>query len=266
MLDQGYPSLEYVVVDGGSSDDSPDIIRRFEGRLAWWRSEPDNGQYDAINKGFAKTGGEIMGWLNSDDMHMPWTLSVVAEIFQQFPEIEWLTSLFPLVCDRAGRMVRCAPRGPFNRHAFFKGDNLPRMGAHTTGWIQQESTFWRRSLWDRAGGRLDASLQYAGDFDLWARFSKLVDLHAVDTPLAGFRRHGNQKTGMSSDQYQQEALRCLIGHGGSLRGKLNSSLVLANKRICPNRLKPMMARLGLLSSGKVCVFDTDRGHWNIVER
>ena len=96
VLDQGYPDLEYMVVDGGSSDDSAEIIRDHEDRLAWWVSEPDGDQYDALNKGFARTTGEIMGWLNADDLHLSWTLALVAEVFRIAPSVntaspEWMS-------------------------------------------------------------------------------------------------------------------------------------------------------------------------------
>src|SRR5215212_7784658 len=93
VLGQGYPNLEYVVIDGGSTDESVDIIRGHEQQLAAWVSEKDAGQYDAINKGFARTSGEVMAWLNSDDKYTPWALPVVGEIFAQLPEVKWLTTL-----------------------------------------------------------------------------------------------------------------------------------------------------------------------------
>ena len=88
VLDQGYPNLEYFVIDGGSTDASVDIIRNYASRLTYWVSESDQGQYDAINKGFARSMGEIMAWLNSDDKYLPWTFSIAGEISATRPEVE----------------------------------------------------------------------------------------------------------------------------------------------------------------------------------
>ncbi len=266
VVGQVYDGLEYVVVDGGSNDGSRAIIEKHAAHLAWWVSEPDGGQYDAINKGFAKTRGEVMGWLNSDDLYYPWTLSVVAEVFARFPKIEWLTTLYPLGLDVSGRVVRCSRRGPLSRREFFKGDNLPGLGWRATGWIQQESTFWRRSLWERAGGRLDATIGDAADFDLWARFFKLAELYTVETPLAGFRHHDGQKTAGGATAYKRDALNILIGHGGRPRTRLGAALSHAFRGVCPERLRPMAQSLGILSLGSSCVFDADARTWRIEKR
>jgi glycosyltransferase involved in cell wall biosynthesis len=214
VLDQGFAGLDYAVVDGGSTDGSVDIVRRYADRLSWWASEPDAGQYDAINKGFARSSGEVMGWLNSDDLHLPWTLSLVAQVFAELPEVRWLTTRHPLVFDAAGRCVRAAPRGPWTSAEFRRGIALPAGNWPSFNWIQQESTFWRRSLWDEAGGSLDTSLGLAADFDLWMRFSAVDELYFLDAPVAGFRRHGDQKTGRAPQRYGEEALDSFRRHGG----------------------------------------------------
>jgi hypothetical protein len=263
VLSQKYPALEYIVIDGGSTDDSPAILRRYSDRLAYWCSERDHGQYDALNKGFALATGEVMGWLNSDDKHLPWTLSVVAELFETFPEIEWLTTLFPLRWDATGRAVRCAQRLGFNQQGFLAGENLPTGSWYAPGWLQQESTFWRRSLWERAGGKLDNQWDLAGDFDLWRRFFQFAELYAVDTPLAGFRQHGDQKTSVQKEKYCREAMEVLKKGGGRMPGFLRTSLRASAARSCPPMLQSAVSRLGLLYPCKVCLRRRDETGWNI---
>lgn len=215
VLDQNYSNLEYIVIDGGSTDGSVDIIRKYESQLAYWVSEPDKGQYDAINKGFACATGEIMGWINSDDKHMPWTLHVVGNIFGSFPAVEWLTTLFPTHLGHDGFPVNTQAVDGFSRNAFMRGANLPGGGWHAENYIQQESTFWCRSLWNRSGARLDLSIKLAGDFELWARFfASQAELYGVAVPLSGFRFHAQQKTAHFLKEYFIEAHDALLRNGG----------------------------------------------------
>ena len=90
ILGQNYPNLEYIIVDGGSTDNSVEIIKKYEHRLAWWCSEKDNGHGHALNKGLGKCTGDIMAWLNSDDKYFPWTLYTVAEIFNEYKYVMWI--------------------------------------------------------------------------------------------------------------------------------------------------------------------------------
>jgi glycosyltransferase involved in cell wall biosynthesis len=268
ILGQDYPSLEYVVIDGGSTDASVDIIRKYEERLTYWVSEPDDGQYDAINKGFSKTTGSIMGWLNSDDLYASWALQIVGEIFSTFPEVEWLTSLYPLVWDQQGRAVRCSHRIGYSRQGFFRGENLPGAGwpiRHPT-WIQQESTFWTRSLWERAGGKLEESLRFAGDFELWARFFQHAELYGVEAPLGGFRLHGDQKTAHNMDVYIAEARQAFFQHGGRPNGHFTSLIQRSLRKYIPGRFSNVAARMGLLFPCKVCEYPTTLGKWRIRTR
>lgn len=252
VLDQNYPDLDYLVVDGGSTDGSLDIIRANQTRLSSWLSEPDRGMYDALNKGFARSDGEIMGWLNADDLHLGWTLSVVGDIFAAHPEIEWITSAFPLSWDERGRAVRCRRRPGFGAKEFLAGGYLPAPERPGAFWLQQESTFWRRSLWERAGARLDDRLKAAGDFDLWARFFQQARLFAVDCPLAGFRRHPEQLTARAASLYAQESAAALHRHGGKPRGLLRQ------------RLKQIYSRLaGEPLQGPLVVFDWRSQGWRV---
>jgi glycosyltransferase involved in cell wall biosynthesis len=199
VLQQGYPNLEYIIIDGGSTDNSVEIIKKFsaEKHLSYWVSEPDNGQYDAINKGFSRATGEIMAWLNSDDMYVPGTFRTVAEIFNKFEFVNWITGT-PTTYTIHGSMVA-------GRYHIYSRDLIKRGFYGPIGsWIQQEGTFWRRELWEKAGGRMNASYDYAGDFELWQRFSSYDYLYTVNAVLGGFRHHPNQKTKTQMDKYYEE--------------------------------------------------------------
>jgi glycosyltransferase involved in cell wall biosynthesis len=193
IVGQDYPALDYVVVDGGSTDGSRDLIEQHSSHFSWWCSEPDGGMYAALNKGFAHTRGEIMGWLNSDDILLPGALHSVGEIFAQFPDVAWLSSLALQTWNPAGRCIGVSSIEGYSRAAFLDGGYLPGARRHY-GWIPQESTFWRRSLWEKAGARLDDSLKLAGDFELWARFFFHAELVGTPTPIGGFRTHPAQKS------------------------------------------------------------------------
>jgi len=207
VLNQKYPNLEYIVIDGGSNDGSLDIIKKYEKYFHFWCSESDDGQYDAINKGFSHAAGEIMAWINSDDMYLPWALKTVASIFSQFPEVEWLTTAQLGLWDAQGFCVGFYPIVGYNQEAFLDGGYLPwgkdKFG-FSLGWIQQESTFWRRSLWEKVGGYINTEFKLASDFDLWSRFYLHADLYATTSPLGGFRRHGEQKTSLNDQSWLQQ--------------------------------------------------------------
>jgi len=194
VLDQGYPNLEYVVVDGSSTDGSRDILERYSDRLAWWVSEPDRGHAHAINKGFARTTGEIMGWINSDDILLPGSLALAAAAFETDSEVEWLTSTVT-VLDPAGSIIDSWGHLRWTRSGFFHLSHR---------WIQQESTLWRRSLWERAGGHVDEEL-VACDFELWARFFRHARLFHTPGSIGAFRFQPAQKTRNVMDRYFAEA-------------------------------------------------------------
>jgi glycosyltransferase involved in cell wall biosynthesis len=179
IVDQEYPNLEYIIVDGGSTDGTVDVIRAYEKHLTWWVSEPDSGMYDALNKGFARSTGEIMGWLNSSDRLHPKSLFVVGSVFAAFPEVEWINGR-PTVLNSDGMTIYVLDLGRWSRYRFLAGANR---------FIQQESTLWRRRLWERAGGALDISYGGAGDFELWARYFRHAPLYPVDAPIGAYRMH-----------------------------------------------------------------------------
>ena len=265
IVDQRYSNLEYIIIDGGSTDNSVNIIQKYESQLAYWTSEPDKGQYDAINKGFSKATGDVMAWLNSDDTFNPWTFQVVGNIFSSLPEVEWISSLFPTGMDDKGEVFTCYYLDGFSRDGFQKGENYSGKHANFKGFIQQESTFWRRSLWERAGARVDNTLQYAGDFELWARFYQHGELYGIPSPLAAFRMHQNQKTTQHLDLYLKEAQVIFERYGGELPGRLESTY----RQIMPCisrlvlKLGPKRAVVKVLR--KRCERQGPQGQWHIVE-
>jgi glycosyltransferase involved in cell wall biosynthesis len=179
VLTQAYPNLEYIIIDGGSTDGSLDIIRKYELQLHFSASEPDRGMYDAINKGFAQSSGEVMGWISATDLLHAGSLFVVGSVFRTFPQVEWITGRATGFSDD-GMAVEILNLRQWSRMPFLAGANR---------YIQQESTFWRRSLWERAGARVDDSRRSASDFELWVRFFRYAKLYAVDAIIGGFRSH-----------------------------------------------------------------------------
>ncbi|MCM0081182.1 glycosyltransferase [Geomonas sp. Red32] len=202
VLSQNYPNLEYIVMDGGSSDGSADIIKKYEKHLAYWQSRPDGGHYLAVNEGFGRSTGEIMAWLNSDDKYHPGSFRLVADAFRFFPETSWITGS-PTGWDASGALLYMAQEPPlWSREKYLAGEIGP---PH----IQQESTFWRRSLWDLAGGTLDTELGLAADMELWTRFFRHAQLTTLHAPLGGFRNHPEQKTATMLERYNAEAAQVI---------------------------------------------------------
>ena len=181
VLDQGYPNLEYIVMDGGSTDGSVEIIERYADRLSFWVSESDDGQSDAINKGFAHATGDIYCWINSDDYLEPNSLERVAKYFVEHPECEVLHGVCRCV-DESGRDQSAEPL------RMMKGTVPEALATWTQNWFAQQSTFWRADLWKDVGG-LDCSLHYAMDYDLWQKFAARTTFHVISDVLASYRFH-----------------------------------------------------------------------------
>lgn len=216
VLSTGYPNLRYIIIDGGSTDGSVDLIRRHAGSLSHWVSEPDQGQYHAINKGFqAAQDSDILAWLNADDLIFPWTLATVAEIFQQCPDVDWLTALQPATIDEPGRIVRAHPVAGFGRESFLEGRHCVGDSRYIGATLQQESTFFRRRLWLDAGGQINQSYTHAADFELWCRFLEITPPACLDGMLGCFRlRSGQRSTDPAYAEQSREALHQLRNRTG----------------------------------------------------
>jgi glycosyltransferase involved in cell wall biosynthesis len=183
VLTQGYPTLNYLVMDGGSTDDSVEVIRTREKQLAFWRTEPDNGQADAINQGFNRANGVILGWLNSDDLYINDTLRTVAnELAGSLDEPVILYGACELFQDQGGR-TELRPAVPFDQKRLQIAD-----------FLDQPSVFFTRAAWDRVGP-LDESLHYAFDWEWFLRAAKCCRFQRCDKILSRYRIHRQHKTG-----------------------------------------------------------------------
>jgi glycosyltransferase involved in cell wall biosynthesis len=204
VLQQDYPNLEYVVIDGGSTDNSVEIIRRYESRLSYWISERDKGQTDALNKGFAHSHGEILAWLNSDDVYNPGAVSAAVKFLVENPDIGMVYGDLDFINE--GEQVI----GRFNA-AQTDLKKLRRGFVH----IPQPATFFRSAHWQQVGP-LDPGYFFAMDYDLWVRLAGVAKLkYLPGKPWAKFRLHSDAKTISADDRCWPEMLRVHYRDGGS---------------------------------------------------
>lgn len=186
---QGYPNLEYIIIDGGSTDNTIDVITRYAADVTYWVSEEDRGQTHAVNKGLEKATGDIHAYLNSDDVYLPYTLRLVAELFSTFG-IQWLTGHRSHLVDETVIAPLPGATVKFNSFLYAKGFHVPWV----LGWNQQPSTFWSAGLLDMAGGKFREDMQCSFDVDMWIRFSAHQELVYVRSVLAMMRQHAAQKS------------------------------------------------------------------------
>lgn len=182
VLDQRYSALEYLIMDGGSTDGSADIIRRHADRLAYWVSGKDGGQTDALATGFSRCTGDICGWLCSDDLLLPGALDTVAHFFSTHPDIDVVYG-DALWIDEGGRLLRPKAETGFDPFVLHYDHN----------YLPQPSTFWRRDLYEKVGG-LNRNLNLTMDGDLWARFAASGRIAHVRNYLSCMRYYTTQKT------------------------------------------------------------------------
>jgi GT2 family glycosyltransferase len=196
VLEQDHTHIEYIVVDGASTDHSVDIIRKYESKLAWWFSEKDNGQADAINKGFARATGEIVAWLNSDDYYLAGTVSAAVKIFEEHPEVVLVY----------GNMLAVDEHGKTFNTLNYKQLTLEDLLCFQI--IGQPAVFMRRSALQTTGG-LDPTFHFLLDHHLWIRIAQHGKILHVDQTWSAARYHAEAKNIAKAAEFGREAFRIL---------------------------------------------------------
>ncbi|MDE2071656.1 MAG: glycosyltransferase [Patescibacteria group bacterium] len=225
LAQEGDFDIEYILQDGGSTDDTVQIWEELKSANTNPHitmrafSEKDAGMYDALNKGFARATGDIFAYLNSDDMYLPGALAAVATAFAN-PGVEWVKGT-NIVIDEDGAVIRR------NRPLSYKRAWIRRgIYGRYAPFIEQETVFWRRALWEKAGP-FDASLRYAGDYKLWINFAAHAELVSIATAVSAFRRHGEQLS--AGVGYRQEQARVLPPGGTVLEWLIKLFYWLKNR-------------------------------------
>jgi glycosyltransferase involved in cell wall biosynthesis len=204
VLSQDYPNIEYIVIDGGSTDGCVNILERYADQLTYWISEPDAGQTDAINKGFNLARGDVFAWLNSDDVYKPGAVTQAVEFLGQQPEVGMVYGDADFI-DENGDWIGVFPAARTDYRRLRQGY------VH----IPQQSTFFRGRLW-KLVGPLDTSFYFAMAYDLWVRLAALSPIRYVKNTWASFRLHGQAKSMASADRCWPEMIRVHRRLGGSL--------------------------------------------------
>jgi len=236
VLEQDYPNIEYIIVDGGSTDGSMEIIRRYSDRLSWWVSEKDHGQTDAINKGFAHAKGEILAWINSDDTYESGAVSAAVEFLRGRPEVGLVYANTNFI-DEKGRVIGRFPAAQTDYR------RLKRGYVH----IPQQSAFFRADLWHKVGP-LDPSFYFAMDYDLWVRLARLAPVEYVPYLWANFRLHSSGKTVAADDRCWPEMLKVHYRDGGSWLSIITAKYLI-RKLIAP--LWRLRMRMRLLKGNTI---------------
>ena len=201
VLQTPYRDLEYLIVDGGSTDGTREFLQSLHDDRVRIEVLAGSRQYDALDWALKRSSGAVMAWINADDIYMPWTISCVLQIFTQFPEVDWITGL-PAFLNAKGHCTLLSKPSSYPRRYIRNG----WFSEFSYGNLVQESMFWRRDLYLRAGG-LDLHYELAADFELWTRFARYAALEAVDVPLAAWRKHTNNRSILQSGAYLSEVAK-----------------------------------------------------------
>jgi len=239
VLLQNYPNLEYIIIDGGSTDGSVEIIKKYEPWLTYWESKKDRGQPHAINKGFELSTGEIMAWINSDDFYFPGAFYDIVNLVRENPDSRWYAgTCYYLYQDGSKEQQSLIP---------INHSNIELWLIHSR--LMQPSVFWHRSLWEQAGP-LDESLQFSFDYDLWLNFVEYQPFPTfTERALSYFRFHSASKTMLNQEKFTIENKKIWKRH---------SNLVVS----IPKKLKVWKLRKEHLARR---LLRQSAGHWDMMK-
>jgi glycosyltransferase involved in cell wall biosynthesis len=217
ILLQNYPSIEVIVIDGNSVDNSLEIIKKYQGYFKYWKSEEDSGMYDALDKGFALASGDVMGWSPTGDTYVSKALYHVGKVFLN-QKIKWVTSSFKIKCDEQLFEYARYQVGTFTKESFFSGKHFIGGCDCAKYMIQQQSTFWRKEVWIKSGSSMNKTLRGAGDFELWARFFRHnFELYQINEPVGVFMNHEGQESVANMDNLIREQRKVFEKYGGECK-------------------------------------------------
>jgi len=239
VLSQDYPHVEYIVMDGGSTDGSVDILRKYSDRLTYWKSEKDEGQTDAIEKGFQSASGDIFYWLASDDLLLPGALSAVAKYFEENPQTEVVNGGAYYI-DAKG----CPLRKTFGSFSLGIRATHSRLRFYEQDGVFQQATFWRREAHEAVGGH-DRSLQFIMDRDLYLRLARRRQFDRLPQMLACFRLHEDCKSSQIQHIRQEETAEFDKRYGTAQYGRFVRSALYYRYRI-PSLLRKSWLGMRLL--------------------
>ena len=206
VLDQNYPDLEYIIMDGGSTDGTVEILKKYDGKITW-RSEKDNGQSDAINKGLEMAVGDIVAYLNSDDTYEPGALEKVAEFFQKNPDKKWVYGKCKIINENDVEI-----RKPITWYKNFLLKKFSFAKLLSENFISQPATFWKRELLNEIG-YFNENEHFCMDYEYWLRIGQKYPAGVISEYLANFRYYQNSKSGSVNKKQFQDELRIAKKYG-----------------------------------------------------
>lgn len=213
VISQNYDNIEYIIIDGGSNDGTIEIIEKYAEKISYYVSEEDNGQTHAIMKGFNRASGDVLCWLNSDDILEPNALSTVADYFTLYPERDFVYGNATWI-DGAGKTLYKRKEIPFVKWLWYYAYN----------YIPQPSAFWRRSLYEEVGG-IDRNFSLAMDTDLFARMSNKAKIYHLPRFMSQFRVHGQQRSTVQRIKLEAEAQKIMDREFGRHIGHIEKRIV-----------------------------------------